>query len=138
MDKSKTKPKEKEEHPPQEQEGEMPTTHHMLSRFEKGLDGCPEVKVMPTFSGTLMTKEEFMFVMLIIWSTHSPRIMALPVLLLLNGHRSRWSVPALQKLMANNSFPFFITSHTSIWAQPNDVGVNKQFHWATKLATKTV
>jgi hypothetical protein len=32
---------------------------------------------------------------------------------------------------------FFITSHTSIWVQSNDTGVNKQFHWAMEHATKT-
>ena len=60
-----------------------------------------------------------------------------PVILLLDGHGSRWSVPALRKLMDNKIYPFFIASHTSIWAQPNDAGVNKRFHWAMEQAAKT-
>ena len=59
-----------------------------------------------------------------------------PVILLLDGHGSRWSVPALQLLMSHNVYPFFIASHTSIWAQPNDAGVNKRFHWAMEQAAR--
>jgi len=30
--------------------------------------------------------------------------------------------------MTNKVFPFILTTHTSIWSQPNDGGVNKRFH----------
>jgi hypothetical protein len=48
-----------------------------------------------------------------------------PVVLLLNGNGSCWNVPALEKLMENKVYPFFIVSHTSVWAQSNICGVNK-------------
>ena len=51
-----------------------------------------------------------------------------PVLLLLDGHGSRWSLQALQLLLKNKVYPFFIASHTSIWAQSNDCGLNFCFH----------
>jgi hypothetical protein len=60
-----------------------------------------------------------------------------PIILLFDGHGSRWSVPALQKLIENDVFPFFFASHTSIWAQPNDAGVNKRFLWAIEQSAKT-
>jgi hypothetical protein len=39
-----------------------------------------------------------------------------PIILLLDGHGSHWSVPALQNLTENGIFPFFFARHTSIWA----------------------
>ena len=57
---------------------------------------------------------------------------ALPVLLFLDGHVSRWSVAALRYLMINNVFPFFLASHTSIWSQPNDNGTIKRLHACTE------
>lgn len=51
-----------------------------------------------------------------------------PVLLLLDGHGSRWSLQALQLLLSNQVYVFVIASHTSIWAQPNDCGLNLRFH----------
>ena len=61
----------------------------------------------------------------------------LPVILVLDGHGSRWSVPALSYLMRHEVYPFFIASHTSIWAQPNDAGVNKRFHWAIEQEVRS-
>jgi len=46
-------------------------------------------------------------------------------ILFLDGHTSHWSVPALCYLLKNRVYPFFLASHTSIWSQPNDGGVNK-------------
>eukprot|EP00978_Attheya_sp_CCMP212_P042301 scaffold255441_cov30-Attheya_sp.AAC.1 len=51
-----------------------------------------------------------------------------PVFLLLDGHVSRSNLTAMRYLKANNVFVFFLPSHTSIWSQPNDNGVNKRFH----------
>ncbi len=59
-----------------------------------------------------------------------------PVILLLDGHASRWTVQALRLLMANDLYPFFIASHTSIWAQPNNCGINKRFHWALEQTAR--
>jgi len=39
--------------------------------------------------------------------------------------------------MDNCVFTFFLASHTSIWSQPNNTGVNKQFHWAVEQIAKT-
>ena len=35
-------------------------------------------------------------------------------------------------------FPFILASHTSIWSQPNDGGVNKQFHHAIEESCSEV
>jgi len=58
-------------------------------------------------------------------------------ILFLDGHASHWSVPALCFLMKNQVFPFF-ASHTSIWSQPNDGGVNKCFHHAIKQSCSKI
>lgn len=49
-------------------------------------------------------------------------------MLLLDGHSSRWDLPALRYLYEHNVFPFFFPSHTSIWSQANDNGTNKRLH----------
>ena len=59
-----------------------------------------------------------------------------PVILLLDGHGSRWSVQALKLLWDNGVYCFFIASHTSIWAQPNDAGTNKRLHWAVEQVAR--
>jgi len=59
-----------------------------------------------------------------------------PLILFLDGHASRWSISALRLLLNNNVFPFFLPSHTSIWSQPNDCGVNIRLHRAIELAVK--
>ena len=51
-----------------------------------------------------------------------------PVSLLLDGQALRSNLTAMRYLKANNVFAFFLPSHTSIWSQPNDNGVNKRFH----------
>ena len=53
--------------------------------------------------------------------------------LFLDCHSSRWDVSSLLYLMDNNVFPFFLPSHTSIWTQPNDNGVN--LRWVKSLET---
>ena len=42
----------------------------------------------------------------------------------MDGNSSRWNLAALHYLRQNNVFAICIPSHTSIWAQPNDAGVN--------------
>jgi hypothetical protein len=51
-----------------------------------------------------------------------------PQILLLDGHASRWLKAALLYLIDNKVWPFFIASHTSIWAQPNDCRTNYRWH----------
>ena len=46
------------------------------------------------------------------------------VILLIDGHNSRWTWLALQLLVKHGFFPFCIGSHTSAWHQPNDDGAN--------------
>jgi len=60
-----------------------------------------------------------------------------PVILFLDGHASRWNTQALKYLLDNNVFVFFFASHTSIWAQPNDCGLNKRVHCAIEEACMT-
>lgn len=59
------------------------------------------------------------------------------IILLLDGHSSRWDIPALLHFYKHNVFPFFLPSHTSIWSQANDNGPNKRLHTLIEAATKT-
>ena len=56
-----------------------------------------------------------------------------PVFLFLDGHASRWSLAGLAKLRANNVFVICVPSHTTVWSQPNDNGINA----AMKACTHT-
>ena len=47
-----------------------------------------------------------------------------PLILLLDGHTSRWTYEGLKALIDAGIYPFFIASHTSAWHQPNDCGLN--------------
>jgi len=89
-----------------------------------GID-VPDIAVETTGSGS-MTQEVFM-----VYANHFVSNLQPdhgPVILFLDGHGSRWNKHALLYLMRNNVFPFILASHTSIWSQPNDAGVNKRFH----------
>ena len=124
---SKNKTAEKEERKDQ-REGNLPLSNNVSPQFKAGIDD-PSILVTSTSSGS-MTQETFYF-----YCEHFVASLEnnhLPVLLLLDGHGSHLSVPALEYLMRNDVFPFFIASHTSIWAQPNDAGVNKWYHWAVE------
>ena len=50
------------------------------------------------------------------------------VLLLMDGHSSRWDLASLKYFFDNNVYLFFFPSHTSIWSQPNDNGANMRLH----------
>ena len=50
-----------------------------------------------------------------------------PVILVFDGHASRWNYSALSYLLANNIYCLCLPGHTSIWAQPNDGGPNASF-----------
>lgn len=133
-DKSKTKVKEAEERERQRQ-GKAPSELNTKSRYTKIFDDgdSPEVLVASTHSGS-MTQEIFYHFVNHFLAARPPG--SPPAILLLDGHGSRWSVHALRKLIENNVYPFIIASHTSIWAQPNDAGVNKRYHWSIEQACK--
>ena len=46
------------------------------------------------------------------------------VILIFDGHASRWNYDGLKYLLENNVFCLCLPGHTSIWAQPNDCGPN--------------
>ena len=54
-----------------------------------------------------------------------------PVILIFDGHASRWNFAGLKYLMDNNVYCLCLPGHTSIWAQPNDGGVNAS--WKSTL-----
>jgi len=99
-------------------------------RYTVGLTDVPDIAVQTTSSGS-MTQEIFLIYTKHFVSTLPPSHG--PVILFLDGHGSRWNKHALHYLVT-----FFLASHTSIWAQPNDAGVNKHFHWAIEQACEKV
>ena len=52
----------------------------------------------------------------------------IPVILLLDGHASRWNVESLIYFIENNVYPFILASYTSIWSQPNNNRPNLRMH----------
>jgi hypothetical protein len=50
------------------------------------------------------------------------------VILLLDGHSSRWDLDALIFLYQHKVYCFFFPSHASIWSQCNDLGPNQSIH----------
>jgi len=133
-DKSKSKEKEAEERVRQHN-GESPTETITSSSWKVGLENLPDVKVETTNSGSMM-QEVFM-----VYAKHFVETLPVrhgPVMLFLDGHASHWNKYALKYLMDNHMFTFFLASHMSIWAQPNDAGVNKQFHSAIEEECRQV
>ena len=123
-DRSKTKSKEAEERNRQ-RKGETPRKDEVAVRFMEGMDASMGIKVATTHSGS-MTQEVFYK-----FAQHFVNTLPEnhgPVLLIVDGHASRWSLQALQLLLTNKVYLFVIASHTSIWAQPNDCGLNLRFH----------
>lgn len=59
-----------------------------------------------------------------------------PIILLIDGHTSRWSYKGLMTLIDGGIYPYFIGSHTSAWAQPNDCGLNALWHSAYGTAVQ--
>jgi len=99
--------------------GAAPTETNASLQFFVALDNVPDVKVETTNSGS-MTQEVFM-----VYAKHFVEALPAehgPVMLFLDGHASRWNKYALKFLMDNCVFAFFLASHTSIWARPNDGG----------------
>jgi hypothetical protein len=116
-----------------QRQGEAPTETNVSDKFKKGMD-LPEVLVRTSKSGS-MTQEIF-YDYCVHFVSSLPEDEHEPVILFLDGHASRWNTQALKYLFDHNVFVFFFASHTSIWAQPNDCGLNKRFHWAIEQACK--
>lgn len=57
-----------------------------------------------------------------------------PVLLIFDGHTSRWSYEGLSYLRRNHVFCLCLPSHTSIWSQPNDASSNSSWKAAFIVA----
>ena len=58
-----------------------------------------------------------------------------PVILIMDGHSSRWSPLALKLLKENNVHMWVIASHSSAWGQVGDVGPNSKFKkWYNKFS----
>jgi hypothetical protein len=131
-DKTKTKAKEADERERQRQ-GQAPSKLKIGKRYTAHLEDSPGVLIASTHSGSMTQEIFFHFVNHFLESRPTD---AGPAILLLDGHGSRWSVQALRRLIQNKVYPFFIASHTSIWAQPNDAGVNKRYHWSIEEACK--
>jgi len=95
----------------------------------------PEVTVVSNTAGS-STQETFYHYCQHFVSSVIPAGKRAPIILLLDGHASCWNTQALHLLMSNHIFPFFLPSHTSIWSQLNDTGINIGFHAAIEKATK--
>jgi len=61
-----------------------------------------------------------------------------PIFLYLDGHGSRWTIEGLEKLMDNNIWAVILPSKTSIWSQPNDMGVNYKIHKYMNSAARSL
>ena len=109
----------------------------MISTLYENIPG--DWKVTRTASGS-MTRETF-----VDWAKYFVKIMKEdgygsvhnhPMVLLLDGHTSRWDYEGLMYLISNGFYPFFIASHTSAWHQPNDCGLNAAYKARFKAAVK--
>jgi hypothetical protein len=112
--------------------GEAPSESKVNAKFRKGMD-IPEVLVRTSKSGSMTQEIFFDYCKHFVASLKEDHE---PVILFLDGHASRWNTQALKYLYQNKVFVFFFASHTSIWAQPNDCGLNKRVHWAIEQACK--
>jgi hypothetical protein len=93
-----------------QRQGEAPSANQVKDRFKAGIDDH-DILVEATHAGS-MTQEIFVH-----FAKHFVNLLPAdsgPMILFLDGHGSRWNVHALEYLMNNNVFPFFLASHTSI------------------------
>jgi hypothetical protein len=130
-DSTQTEEKKNEERERQ-RNGETPTESNVSTKFLKGMN-LPEVLVRTSKSGSMTQEIFYDYCKHFVSSLKNDHE---PVILFLDGHASRWNTQALKYLFDNNVFVFFFASHTSIWAQPNDCGLNKRVHWAIEEACK--
>ena len=140
-DKSKSKEKEREVRE-QQRHGALPNEQQPSARFLVGLGSNEDesfmnqkdsemnpfgFRVATTSTEVLSMIQETFFA----FATHFIENLGpglgpngMPVFLFLDEHGSWWHTLSLSLLIRNNIHPIFIPSHTSIWAQPNDCGVN--------------
>jgi hypothetical protein len=130
-DATQTEEKKMEERERQ-RNGETPTEANVANKFLNGLD-LPDGLVRTSKSGSMTQEIFYDYCQHFCGSLPEHHE---PVILFLDGHASRWNTQALKYLHDNNVFLFFFASHTSIWAQPNDCGLNKRVHWAIEKACK--
>jgi hypothetical protein len=116
-----------------QRKGEVPTEKDVNPKFLKGMD-LPEVLMRTSKNGSMDQEIFFDYCRHIVASLKEDHK---PVVLFLDGHPSRWNTQALKYLCENKVFVFFFASHASIWAQPNDCGLNKRVHWAVEKACET-
>jgi len=114
--------------------GEDPMPLQTRQRFQDGMS-LPGVTVISNSAGS-STQETFFHYCQHFVASILPASKRDPIILFFDGHASRWNTQALWLLMSNRIFPFFLPSHTSIWSQPNDAGINIGFHAAIENATK--
>jgi len=117
------------------QSGEEITGSTVAPQFLEGLVDLQGIQLDMTSSGS-MTQEVLYY-----YAKHF--VCSLPeyhgaTICFLDGHASCWSVPALWYHLKNHFYAFFLASHTSIWSQPNDGGVNKWFHLVIKESCSAV
>jgi len=127
-DKSKTKEKEAEERVRQCSQKTTKETSAVTTTalwHTVGFTELPDIAVQTTCTRSMM-QEIFMLYAKHFVSSLPPNHG--PIILFLDGHGSQWNKHALHFLMSNKVFPFFLASHTSIWLQLNDAGVNNRFH----------
>jgi hypothetical protein len=115
-----------------QRKGEEPAESNISEKFLQGMD-LPEGLVRSSKSGSMTQEIFFDYCKHFVASLKDDHE---PVILFLDGHASRWNAQALKYLFGNNVFAFFFASHTSIWAQPNDCGLNKRVHWAIEQGCK--
>jgi hypothetical protein len=105
-----------------------PTNKSFLDAYVENNENGYLVLVTPNGS---MTKKAFMH-----FSKHfvhyidkdPDRTNGEPVILMLDGHASRWNENAINYLTDHGVYLFFHPSHTSIWSQSNDNGTNLSIH----------
>ena len=112
--------------------GETPEDANVKSRFVEGMD-LPGVLVRTSKKGSMTQEIFYDFCEHFVGSLPEEHD---PVVLFLDGHASRWNTQALKYLDDHNVFVFFFASHTSIWAQPNDCGLNKRVHNSIEKSNK--
>jgi len=115
--------------------GETPAETSTAVCWKEGLENIPDVAIETTSSGSMMQEVFFIYAKHFVSSLPSNHK---PVILILYGHGSHWNLNDLKFLSDNQVFTFFLASHTSIWSQLNDAGVNKPFHSAVEKKCQEV
>jgi len=95
------------------------------TRVERNVSG---IRVFVSTNGSMTRKHFPAFCKHFV--AHLPKgygVGGLPVILVFDGHTSRWSYSGLKYLLDHHVFCLCLPGHTSIWSQPNDGGPNASF-----------